>query len=158
MLDHALAAWSSNRVPSRVSGEGSHRMDNEKNPSWLFLTNHGAVLLSLAGDPMIRISEIAQLVGVGERAVQQIIGDLVAEGYVVRRREGRRSRYEINRTAHLRHPSSRTWRSGRLSMCFKEPAGDAAAGAVLHGVRSGSDGTRTRDLRRDRPNGNHYSG
>lgn len=79
-------------------------MDNEKNPSWLFLTNHGAVLLSLAGDPMIRISEIAQLVGVGERAVQQIIGDLVAEGYVVRRREGRRSRYEINRTAHLRHP------------------------------------------------------
>jgi len=72
--------------------------------TWLVLTNHGNVLLCVARDPTIRISEIATRVGIGERAAQKIIADLVAEGFLVRIKEGRRNRYEVNRTAHLRHP------------------------------------------------------
>jgi predicted transcriptional regulator len=68
------------------------------------LTNHGNVLLCVAREPTIRISEIADKVGVGERAAQKIVADLVADGYLVRIKEGRRNRYEINRNAHLRHP------------------------------------------------------
>ena len=71
---------------------------------WLFLSNHGNVLLCIARDPRIRISEISDKVGIGERAAQKIVADLVANGYVVRTREGRRNRYEINPHAHLRHP------------------------------------------------------
>ena len=71
---------------------------------WLFLSNHGNVLLCIARDPRIRISEISDKVGIGERAAQKIVADLVADGYVVRTREGRRNRYEINPHAHLRHP------------------------------------------------------
>jgi predicted transcriptional regulator len=71
---------------------------------WLFLSNHGNVLLCLARDPTVRISQIAQLVGIGERAAQKIVTDLVGEGYVVRTKQGRRNRYEINRRGHLRHP------------------------------------------------------
>jgi DNA-binding MarR family transcriptional regulator len=72
--------------------------------TWAFLSNHGNVLLCIARDPRIRISEISDKVGIGERAAQKIVADLVADGYVVRTREGRRNRYEINPRAHLRHP------------------------------------------------------
>lgn len=71
---------------------------------WLFLSNHGNVLLCIARDPRIRISEISDKVGIGERAAQKIVADLVAEGCIVRTKEGRRNRYEINPHAHLRHP------------------------------------------------------
>src|ERR1041385_3430800 len=80
---------------------------DEAGPSkatWFVLTNHGNVLLCIARDPTIRISEIATSVGIGERAAQKIVADLVAEGFLVRIKEGRRNRYEINRSAHLRHP------------------------------------------------------
>ena len=62
------------------------------------------MLLSIARDPTIRISEIARRVGIGERAAQKIVADLVAEGFIVRIKEGRRNRYEVDRSAHLRHP------------------------------------------------------
>jgi hypothetical protein len=73
-------------------------------PSWFVLTNHGNVLLCIAREPTIRISELADRVGIGERAAQKIVADLVAEEFLVRIKEGRRNRYEVNRDAHLRHP------------------------------------------------------
>ena len=72
--------------------------------NWFVLTNHGNVLLCIARDPTIRISEISDKVGIGERAVQKIVSDLVSEGYLGRIKEGRRNRYKVNRKAHLRHP------------------------------------------------------
>jgi len=72
--------------------------------TWYVLTNHGNVLLCIARDPTIRISEIATSVGIGERAAQKIVADLVAESFLTRIKEGRRNRYDINRSAHLRHP------------------------------------------------------
>ena len=62
------------------------------------------MLVCIAVDPSIRISEMADRVGIGERAVQKIIADLVADGYVTRTRNGRRNRYTISREAALRHP------------------------------------------------------
>ena len=89
-------------------GHGSQAFSRAAEPDgrsdWLFLSNHGNVLLCIARDPRIRISEISDKVGIGERAAQKIVADLVADGYVVRTREGRRNRYEINPHAHLRHP------------------------------------------------------
>jgi MarR family len=73
-------------------------------PSWVFLSNHGYLLLCIAQDPSVRISELADRVGIGERAAQKIVGDLVADGYITRTRDGRRNRYTINREAQLRHP------------------------------------------------------
>ena len=72
--------------------------------SWVFLSNHGNVLLCIARDPRIRISEIADSVGIGERAAQRIVADLVDDGYLVRTKEGRRNRYQVNPRARLRHP------------------------------------------------------
>jgi hypothetical protein len=78
--------------------------DDRSGSDWLFLTSHGTVLLSIASDPTIGITEIARLAGTDERTAEKIVTDLVAEGYVVRRPEGQSSRYAINRSAHLRHP------------------------------------------------------
>jgi DNA-binding Lrp family transcriptional regulator len=71
---------------------------------WFFLSNHGSVLLSIAGDPAMQFGEIAQLVGVTESAVGQIVEELLADGYLVDAGSGEQARYEINRKAHLRHP------------------------------------------------------
>jgi DNA-binding MarR family transcriptional regulator len=78
--------------------------ENDGRPGWFFLSNHGNVMLCIARDPYIRIREISDKVGIGERASQKIVSDLVAEGYVVRTKWGRRNRYQVNPHAHLRHP------------------------------------------------------
>jgi DNA-binding MarR family transcriptional regulator len=63
--------------------------------SWSFLTNHALVLICIAQDPGIRLREIGETVGITERAAHRIVGELVAAGYVTRRRVGRRSQYTI---------------------------------------------------------------
>ncbi len=73
-------------------------------PSWTFLTNHGHVLVCIAQNPDIRITEIASLVGIGERAAHRIVGDLAAGGYVIVTKDGRRNLYSVDFTRHLRHP------------------------------------------------------
>lgn len=71
---------------------------------WTFLTNHGHVLLCIAREPEIRVRELADRVGITERAVQRIVADLEGAGYVSRVREGRRNRYEVHDELPLRHP------------------------------------------------------
>lgn len=71
---------------------------------WTFLTNHGHVLICLARDPDLRLREVAERVGVTERAVQSIVADLVHAGYLDRERHGRRNRYVVHPTRRLRHP------------------------------------------------------
>lgn len=73
-------------------------------PDWTFLTNHAQVLACIAEEADIRGRDIAERVGITERAAQSIIADLVACGYVTRTREGRRNRYAINPKGPLRHP------------------------------------------------------
>ncbi len=71
---------------------------------WTFLTNHGHVLVCLAATPDARLRDIAERVGITERAVQQIVRELEQSGYVVKQRVGRRNNYTVVRTGHFRHP------------------------------------------------------
>jgi DNA-binding MarR family transcriptional regulator len=72
-------------------------------PRWTFLTNHTQVLLCLAHNPEIRLRDVAERVGITERATQRIVADLVASGHVERSRVGRRNHYEVNREQAMRH-------------------------------------------------------
>ena len=74
--------------------------------SWTFLTNHAHVLLVVRRDPHARLREIAAAVGVTERAVQLILGDLEGAGYLSRTRVGRRNEYAVL-GGPLRHPLER---------------------------------------------------
>jgi len=94
--------------------EGRKRVTNEPTGTWVFLTNHAHVLLCVVRDPQARTRDIAELVGITERATQRILADLVAEGYVTRAKVGRRNRYTINPRGHLRHPIFRNLAIGPL--------------------------------------------
>ena len=72
---------------------------------WTFLSNHGHVLVFLSQNPDARITDIAQTVGITERATQSIIADLERDGYIKISKVGRRNRYKINAKARFRHPA-----------------------------------------------------
>jgi predicted transcriptional regulator len=71
---------------------------------WTFLSNHAHVLVCLALDPHARLRDVALEVGITERAVQGIVGDLEHAGVILRERQGRRNTYRLHLDAPLRHP------------------------------------------------------
>jgi transcriptional regulator TrmB len=70
--------------------------------TWNFLSNHGQALLCIARDPHMRLRDIAECVGITERRTYDIVNDLTEAGYVVKEKEGRRNRYEVQ--GHLPLP------------------------------------------------------
>jgi putative heme degradation protein len=72
--------------------------------SWSFLTNHARVLLRIAQDPGARLRDIAAALGITERSAYGIVTDLTRAGYVVKEKDGRRNRYQIQ--AHLPLPDA----------------------------------------------------
>lgn len=87
-------------------------------PAWTFLTNHAHVLLAIAADPETRMRDVATTVGVTERAVQMIVADLEAGGYLERTRIGRRNHYTVNPAGRFRHPAESEHRIGELLALF----------------------------------------
>lgn len=67
-----------------------------------FLTNHAHVLVCIAREPTLRLREIAECVGITERAAHRIVCELESAGYLTRQREGRRNCYEVHLDVPLR--------------------------------------------------------
>jgi hypothetical protein len=92
-----------------------------------FLTNHARVLLRIADDPGARLRDIAAALGITERRAYSIVTDLVAAGYVIKHKDGRHNRYQVQ--AHLPLPEP--------AGC--EPAiGDVLALLIGEGARDSS--------------------
>lgn len=85
-----------------------------KKSNWTFLTNHGRVLAYIARHPQRTTQEIAQDVGITLRAVQKIIAELEADGYIDRHREGRRNRYSVHPGMPMRHPLEQRYSVGDI--------------------------------------------
>lgn len=81
---------------------------------WTFLTNHAQVLLCLAERPDIRLRDVADRVGITERAAQRILAELVESGYVTTERIGRRNRYTVDRQHAMRHTAQLGFEIGAL--------------------------------------------
>ena len=64
--------------------------------TWTFITNHARVLLVIAQDPTVRLRDIAATLDITERAAQRIVTELVDDGYLTRKREGRRNTYKVH--------------------------------------------------------------
>jgi predicted ArsR family transcriptional regulator len=88
-------------------------MSSDEKP-WRFVTNHTQVLLSIARDGNARTRDIAQAVGITERAAQRIVADLAEAGFVQIERVGRRNRYRINRAVEMRHEAQAGHEIGEL--------------------------------------------
>ncbi|TPV94384.1 MAG: winged helix-turn-helix transcriptional regulator [Myxococcales bacterium FL481] len=93
-----------------------------KERSWTFLSNHAHVLLCLARDPDMRLRDVADAVGITERATHRIVTELEAVGVIERIREGRRNHYEVDSSIALRHPLEADRTVGSLLESLLEPA------------------------------------
>jgi DNA-binding IclR family transcriptional regulator len=92
--------------------------------TWRFLSNHTQVLLCIQRDPDARYRDIAQRVGITERAAQRIVADLIESGYVESERVGRRNHYSVNTDVAMRHPAQEGHDVGELLRLLKlEPDG-----------------------------------
>ena len=91
--------------------------------SWTFLTNHARVLLCIAQDPGVRLRDIAARLDITERSAYGIVTDLAQAGYIVKQKDGRRNRYQIQ--AHLPLPES-TSRERTVGEVLALLAGDNA--------------------------------
>ena len=63
---------------------------------WSLFSNHGLALICIARSPGMRLREIADCVGITERAASRIVSDLCSEGYLKKTRTGRRNSYELD--------------------------------------------------------------
>jgi DNA-binding IclR family transcriptional regulator len=82
--------------------------------TWRFLSNHTQVLLCIQRDPDVRFRDIAEMVGITERAAQRIVADLIESGYVESDRIGRRNHYRVNTDIAMRHPAQEGHDIGEL--------------------------------------------
>jgi hypothetical protein len=113
---------------------------------WSFLTNHARVLLCIAHDPGARLRDIAASLGITERSAHGIVTDLARAGYVVKQRDGRRNRYQIQAHLPLPEPTSREPAIGEVLAVLlgnkdglAGPAGLAAADRIGGGPADGAD-------------------
>ncbi|MEZ4523814.1 MAG: helix-turn-helix domain-containing protein [Thermomicrobiales bacterium] len=91
------------------------------NKDWTFFTNHMHVLGCLADAPDLTLREVAERVGITERAAQRIVAELEEQGYLVRTRIGRRNSYELHPELPLRHPLECHIQVGELLEMLRRP-------------------------------------
>lgn len=96
---------------------------------WTFITNHGAILVSISHHSMITTRELASDLGITERSVFRIIKDLESNGYIRKERIGRKNHYQINRNVTLRRESLRDVAVGDLL--------NALLSETLQGIKTG---------------------
>jgi hypothetical protein len=92
--------------------------------NWTFLTSHARVLLCIVHDPGVRLRDIAASLSITERSAVGIVTDLADAGDVVKRKDGRRNRYEIQ--AHLLLPEPVSPATGiHMRRCCRKATGTA---------------------------------
>ena len=94
---------------------------------WSFLTNHARVLLCIAHDPGVRLRDIAARTGVTERTAYGIVTDLTEAGYVVKHKDGRRNRYQIQAHQPLPGNGSRERTIGEILALLAGAGNEATA-------------------------------
>jgi DNA-binding IclR family transcriptional regulator len=99
--------------------------------NWTFLTSHARVLLCIAHDPGIRLRDIAARLNITERSAYGIVTDLTQAGYIVKQKDGRRNRYQIQ--AHLPLPES-TSQERTVGEVLALLSGDAAPPSATAGI------------------------
>lgn len=80
------------------------RQVSEQNQKWTFLSNHTHVLICIIKDQTVRMRDLAEEVGITERAIQRIVADLRDAGYLSLERQGRRNHYLVHTHTPMRHP------------------------------------------------------
>jgi len=95
---------------------------------WSFLTTHAEVLLCIARDPGIRLRDIGATVGITERRAYSLVADLAEAGYVVKERDGRRTRYQLQPDLPL---TTQVGRAGTIGELLELLVDDPSSGRTV---------------------------
>ena len=76
----------------------------QNSQNWTLLSNNSNVMVCVAKNPDVRLSEVAELVGVRERTVHRIVHELIDAGYISVTKVGRNNVYSVDLDKPLRHP------------------------------------------------------
>ena len=85
---------------------------------WGLLTSHARVLLCIAQDPGARLRDVAASLGITERSAHGILTDLAEAGYVIKRKDGRRNRYQLQARLPVPGPGTREPAIGEVLVLF----------------------------------------
>ena len=107
---------------------------------WTFLTNHARLLLYIASHPDARLRDLADALDVTERTAYGIVSDLTTGGYVVKEREGRRNRYQIQEDLPLRETILRERTVGEILRVLGESTGGGERSSQPSRRRKGDAG------------------
>jgi hypothetical protein len=95
------------------------------------------VLLCIAGDPTMRLRDIAARLGITERRAYGIVADLTQAGYIAKLKDGRRNRYQIQAHLPLPEPASQERTVGEVLALL---AGKHDSAGTLPGHRDAVSG------------------
>ena len=99
------------QIPRRESGDERR----------IAIAHAARALIIEKGLEGLRTRDIAERVGITERATQRIVAELTASGYLEKERDGRRNRYRVVTDRPLRHPVEGTHTIGELLRAVAAP-------------------------------------
>jgi hypothetical protein len=88
------------------------------------------MLLCIAHDPGVRLRDIAARAAITERSAYGIVTELDEAGYVVKHKDGRRNRYQIQADLPLPEPVSRE-RTIREVLALLAGVGDETVASLV---------------------------
>lgn len=89
---------------------------NEKH--WTFFSNHGHAIVLIHKNNNLTVREMADTIGITERALLSILADLQDYGCISVQKEGRRNRYKVTPSVRFRHPIEADFSIGKLLDIF----------------------------------------
>lgn len=144
-------------MTSAGADEARWRVTEAAARGWTFLTNHAHVLLVLTSSPGMRLRDVADAVGITERAAQRIVAELEAAGYLTRIRVGRRNEYRVHPDLPLRHPLEAAHPVRRLLEVLG-PVSLCAVAAPARGPGEATGGGRGERFRQGSSDGDEVEG
>ncbi len=119
---------------------------------WGLLTNHALVLIHVVEHPRSTLRDIADNVGITERAALSLLRALEADDIVARRRDGRRNVYTVDVDALMSHRTHGTYSiaeivSALFALSGRIPGQDLPPGMQITGGASNRPPSRQRPAR-----------
>jgi len=91
--------------------------------NWTFITNHGLVLLYISKNPQCTMRDMAITIGITERTILRILGDLEEDGYISRQNTGKGNTYRIKTRLGLKHDLTKNIPVGDLMKLLRSGSG-----------------------------------
>jgi DNA-binding Lrp family transcriptional regulator len=98
---------------------------------WNFLSNYGLVLTHLFQNSDATLREIARGTELTERAVYQIVRELEENGFIEKRRVGRRNTYTVNEHALFSFPVYRDLNIAQMVSALAQIMGERHASLTV---------------------------